>query len=611
MVLCYNFYENYGWNCVMSESTVTLLNNPYGQASFDSFRLKNRAFADKSLMIKYLDDDSMSEYPVLLRPRRFGKSTFVQMLKCYYDISYQNRYEELFSGTKIYEEGLPTHNSYHVIDFDFSRVNTDNYETLVDSFFSVLVLGIDDFKRRYPEFKFDYSQLNQKDSVTLFNYFTNAYLNHFNTKNLYVLIDEYDNFANEILSKDLDLFLSITGKNGLLKSFYAAIKASTIGTGCIAKTFITGVSSVSLDSLTSGFNIALNVTSFDIFNEYAGFTEDELNTLIPKLVDVEKLGVTTKEIISRMKPVYDGYCFSRRSDKTVYNSSMCLYYLTKVRQEQSFLNPEDYLDPACDQDGYKLEQIFSLTNKDIVDEIIDTYLHGDTFYVERLSENINLNQANEYDQDQVLSILYYLGYLTIDKEDASTEGFSLKIPNRYMSKLFGKCIINLKLTKDSAFISPTIDANALLAAEDDISSFAASCTEFLSSIMTNQVLMHMNEIALNLALFAKLETMKGRNFIVNMQKSIQVNGEGEKFADLVITVNRGKVNECIYLIELKYLTKTEASDKNSENTIKKVIKDASEQVLEYKSAMDFKGRNVKAYAMIFAGPDCIYCKLQQ
>jgi len=123
--------------------------------------------------------------------------------------------------------------------------------------------------------------------------------------------------------------------------------------------------------------------------------------------------------------------------------------------------------------------------------------------------------------------------------------------------------------------------------------------------------MHMNEIALNLALFAKLETMKGRNFIVNMQKSIQVKGEGEKFADLVITVNRGKVNECIYLIELKYLTKTEASDKNSENTIKKVIKDASEQVLEYKSAMDFKGKNVKAYAMIFAGPDCIYCKLQQ
>ncbi len=582
----------------MSESTIKLLNNPYGQASFDSFRHKNRAFADKSLIIKYFDDDSISDYPVLLRPRRFGKSTFVQMLKCYYDISYGDRYEELFSGTKIHEENLPTHNSYHVIDFDFSRVNTDNYETLVDSFFSVLVLGIDDFKRRYPEFKFDYSKFNQKDSVTLFNYFTNAYLNHFNTKNLYVLIDEYDNFANEILSKDLDLFLSITGKNGLLKSFYAAIKASTIGTGCIAKTFITGVSSVSLDSLTSGFNIARNVTDRACFNEYAGFTEDELVILIPKLVDVG------------MKPVYDGYCFSAEADKTVYNSSMCLYYLDMVREKGVFLNPEDYLDPACDQDGYKLEQIFSLTHKDIVDEIIDTYLHGDTFYVDHLSENINLNKANAYDQDQVLSILYYLGYLTIDKEGSSTDGLSLKIPNRYMSKLFGKCIINLRLNKASSFITPAINTESLLAAEDDISSFADSCTEFLSSIMTNQVLLQMNEIALNLALFAKLETMKGRNFIVNMQKSLQVKGEGEKYADLVITVNRGKINECIYIIELKYLTKTEARDKNRASALQRLVNKAAEELTAYKSALEFKGRNVKAYAMVFAGPDCIYCKLQ-
>lgn len=122
-------------NIFMSESTVNLLNNPYGKVSFDTFRIKNRAFVDKSLSIKFLDDDSMSDYPVLLRPRRFGKSTFVQMLKCYYDISYKDRYEELFSGTKIYEVALPTHNSYHVIDFDFSSVSTGDKDVLLTSFF--------------------------------------------------------------------------------------------------------------------------------------------------------------------------------------------------------------------------------------------------------------------------------------------------------------------------------------------------------------------------------------------------------------------------------------------------------------------------------------------
>ena len=592
----------------MSETTVTLLNNPYGQVTFDLFRQKNKAFVDKSLMIKYLDDDSMSLYPVLLRPRRFGKSTFVQMLKCYYDISYQDRYEELFSGTKIYDLNLPTHNSYHVINFDFSSVSTGNLNKLLSSFFVTVADGIRDFKRRYKDFVLDYSDIDKTDAATLFTEFAIAYKDYSESQNLYVMIDEYDNFANEILSKDLELFLNITSKDGFLKSFYAAIKAKA--SDVIAKTFITGVSSVSLDSLTSGFNIASNVTDMACFNEYAGFTEDELDILIPKLVDVEKLGVTTKEIIERMKPVYDGYCFSAEADKTVYNSSMCLYYLNKVRQKGVFLNPEDYLDPACDQDGYKLEQIFSLTHKDIVDEIIDTYLHGDTFYVDHLSENINLNKANAYDQDQVLSILYYLGYLTIDKEGSSTDGLSLKIPNRYMSKLFGKCIINLRLNKASSFITPAINTESLLAAEDDISSFADSCTEFLSSIMTNQVLLHMNEIALNLALFAKLETMKGRNFIVNMQKSLQVKGEGEKYADLVITVNRGKINECIYIIELKYLTKTEARDKNRDSALQRLVNKAAEELTAYKSALEFKGRNVKAYAMVFAGPDCIYCKLQ-
>ena len=594
----------------MTDKSRTLLNNPYGQVSFDTFRQEDRAFVDKSLVIKYLDDNAMSKYPVLLRPRRFGKSTFVQMLRCFYDISYADRYEELFCGTKIYQENLSTHNTYHVIHFDFSNVFVKDEDTLLKSFCSAVISGIEDFKRRYRDFSFTYDNLDLSDPVTLLNFFTTAYSNYASSERLYVLIDEYDNFANELLSKNMELFLAITSASGFLKTFYAAIKAAA-GSGCIAKTFITGVSSVSLDSLTSGFNIALNVTDRVCFNEYAGFTDNELEILIPKLVDVEQLGVSTKEIIARMKPVYDGYCFSGESSKTVFNSSMCLYYLNKVRQKKVFLNPEDYLDPACDQDGYKLEQIFSLTSRDIVDEVIDTYLHGDTFYVEKLSENINLNKANEYDQDQVLSILYYLGYLTIDNEDVSPEGLILKIPNRYMSKLFGKCIINQRLKKDTAFVTtPAINNESLLAVQDDISSFADSCTEFLSRIMTNQVLCHMNEMALNLALFAKLETVKGRNFIVNMQKSIQVRGRGEKYADLVITVNRGKINECIYLIELKYLTKTEATAKDSVEKLNHLVREASEQVLEYKSSLDFKERNVKAYVMVFSGPECIYCELQ-
>ncbi len=591
----------------MSENTVTLLNNPYGQVTFDLFRQKNKAFVDKSLMIKYLDDDSMSLYPVLLRPRRFGKSTFVQMLKCYYDISFQDRYEELFSGTKIYDLNLPTHNSYHVINFDFSAVSTGNLNKLLSSFFVTVADGIRDFKRRYKDFVFDYSDIDKTDTATLFTEFAIAYKDYSESQNLYVMIDEYDNFANEILSKDLELFLNITSKDGFLKSFYAAIKAKA--SDVIAKTFITGVSSVSLNSLTSGFNIASNVTDLDCFNEYAGFTEDELNILIPKLVDVEKLGVPPKEIISRMKPVYDGYCFSAEADKTVYNSSMCLYYLNKVRQKGVFLNPEDYLDPACDQDGSKLSQLFNLTQKETAVFIIDTYLQGGVFYLNKLSENINLNQLKEYSREQLLSMLYYLGYLTIDREKSSPSEQALKIPNRFMSKLFARCTIEFRYKNNTEFTeAPNLNLSALTACDDDISSFAQSCTEFLSRIMNNQVLSHMNEMALNLALYAKLETIEIVNTYVKMQQSVQVPKEGERFPDLVITVNKGLADECIYIIELKYLKKTEARDKNSDGALQRLVNKATEELAAYKSALDFKGKNVKAYAMVFAGPDCIYCQ---
>lgn len=127
----------------MSESEVKLLNSPYGEVSYESFRKLKRAFADKSAMIKSLDDNGMTLYPVLLRPRRFGKSTFIQMLKCFYDISYADRYEELFAKTDIYEEHLESHNSYHVLNFDFSlyqkcRIITEPNGSLYTAEFTVL-----------------------------------------------------------------------------------------------------------------------------------------------------------------------------------------------------------------------------------------------------------------------------------------------------------------------------------------------------------------------------------------------------------------------------------------------------------------------------------------
>ncbi|MBQ8706537.1 MAG: AAA family ATPase [Succinivibrionaceae bacterium] len=587
----------------MSESPVKLLNSPYGEVAYEDFRRLNRAFADKSGIIEFLDSDGMTLYPVLLRPRRFGKSTFVHMLKCFYDISYGDRYEELFSGTSIYGKNLERHNTYHVVNFDFSGIYGKDLDNLIDDFNGAIESGILDFMGRYPDFVFNPSDNDRKSPSVFIKAFFNSFKKYSGRKSLYVMIDEYDHFANELLSENMEMFRTITRSQGFLKSFYANIKA--YASSLVAKTFITGVSSVSLDSLTSGFNISLNVTSRECFNNYAGLTEDELKKIIPQLVDLKKIGATADEIISRMKPVYDGYCFSRQAKNTVFNSSMCLYYLNEMSCANALISPEDYLDPASDHDGSKLRQLFVMAEDDLADKVINGYLEGKTFYTPKLAQNINLNSAtnktDRYDENQLLSMLYYLGYLTIDPDLSKNDRLALKIPNLFMSKLFAGCAVDLKLKSNRLFRKQGLDVSSLLAVSDDISSFARSCTEFLSSIFTNQVLFHMSEMALNLVLHAKLVSTS--DVYAEMQKSIRIPAAGEKYADLVVTVNDGTENECVYLMELKYAAKKEATD----SKIESLKKEATEQARSYRSALEFKGRRIKAYAMIFSGPECVCC----
>ena len=587
----------------MSKDKVELLNTPYGQVAYETFRARRLAFADKSGIIEFLDDEGMTPYPVLLRPRRFGKSTFVQMLKCFYDLSYKDRYDEIFSTKKIYAENLASHNTYHVIYFNFSGISGKDGDTLIDSFIIAVDLGIADFMERYPDFVFNPTEAEKKTPSGFIRAFFKAYKLYPAKKSLYIMIDEYDNFAKRVLSEDLELFQVITRSVGFIKDFYSAIKdgASSI----VAKTFITGVSSVSLDSLTSGFNISLNVTSEACFNEYAGFTEAELAELIPQLLDLEKIGVSADAIIARMKPVYDGYCFSQEAEHTVFNSSLCLYYLDEMSLAGKFLPPEDYLDPASNHDGLKLQQLFDIAEDGLADEVIRTYLSGNSFLLKELAESINLNKKSKYNWKQLLSMLYYLGYLTIDREASDSSSLALKIPNLFMSKLFAQCIADMRLKTNTLFTGSLLDISALMAVKDDLSTFATSCTEFLSSIFTNQVLTHMSEMALNLTLYTKLESMDG--IFAEMQKSLRIVADGEKYADLVITVNEDQDNECVYLIELKYAAKTDAT----ESRIQNLIKEASEQVLKYRSALEFRNRQIKAYAMVFAGSNCVYCRKQE
>ncbi len=569
--------------------------NPYGVSSFKNFNKLNRAFVDKTEFINVIDKLD-TPYPVLLRPRRFGKTTFVQMLDCFYDISYKDDYDEIFKGTKIIEKNLPSHNTYHVIDFEFSNISGKTSEQLVESFSKNVLNSIKLFLDKYKEVDFDVEQHRKDPPGDLIDaFFTSCKIAFKGNQDLYVIIDEYDNFANEILSKNRDLFKAITNADGFLKAFYKAIKKHT--NTVVAKTFITGVSSVSLDSLTSGFNIAKNVTCDPRLNEFAGFTKDELIGLIEKLVDTKALNTTAENIAEIMRQAYNGYAFCPEAKHTLFNTSMCLNYIDYISLKKTIENPERVLDPACAFDKSKVADIISFTPKNVLKLVASEFETTGEIVISELAQSINLNQLEQYDLQTSLSVLYYLGYLTI-KNDGVGSGICLTYPNKMMKYMFELCFINALIPKIEDDENCIFDITSMLRGEPDLKGFIDSVTEYLSLRITNQHLLGFNENTIKVLVRAKLEDLK--MLAVNTEQKLTVPMVGEKFADLVVDNQKGTY----YLFEFKYFSKAKAQQ--HPNILQEKIAEATEQINCYKKAVEFEGKTIYSYIAIFESINCVH-----
>ena len=569
--------------------------NPYGVSSFKNFNKLNRAFVDKTEFINVIDKLD-TPYPVLLRPRRFGKTTFVQMLDCFYDISYKDDYDEIFKGTKIIEKNLPSHNTYHVIDFEFSNISGKTSEQLVESFSKNVLNSIKLFLDKYKEVDFDVEQHRKDPPGDLIDaFFTSCKIAFKGNQDLYVIIDEYDNFANEILSKNRDLFKAITNADGFLKAFYKAIKKHT--NTVVAKTFITGVSSVSLDSLTSGFNIAKNVTCDPRLNEFAGFTKDELIGLIEKLVDTKALNTTAENIAEIMRQAYNGYAFCPEAKHTLFNSSMCLNYIDYISLKKTIENPERVLDPACAFDKSKVADIISFTPKNVLKLVASEFENTGEIVISELAQSINLNQLEQYDLQTSLSVLYYLGYLTI-KNDGIGSRVCLTYPNKMMKYMFELCFINALIPKIEDDENCIFDITSMLRGNPDLKGFIDSVTEYLSLRITNQHLLGFNENTIKVLVRAKLEDLK--MLAVNTEQKLTVPMVGEKFADLVVDNQKGTY----YLFEFKYFSKAKAQQQPS--ILQEKIAEATEQINCYKKALEFEGKTLYSYIAIFESINCVH-----
>ena len=382
---------------------------PYGVARFEEVREKNRYYVDKTMYLPLLEDTS--DYLFLIRPRRFGKSVFVSMMQAYYDIAKADRFDELFGGLWIHDHPTQLKNAFQVIYLDFSLVGTGG-EGLEANFDFYCGMVMDSFIDSYKEFYGEafcnkvLSTSNGANKMKLVN--DEA---HKRGYPLYLIIDEYDNFTNVILSEEggKDVFRNLTHASGFYREYFKLFKAM------FSRVFLIGVSPVTLDDLSSGYNIDWNISQDPRFNDMLGFSESDVRTMFHYFQDNGKLRAEAdiEAMLEEMKPWYNNYCFAEEclEDDRIYNCDMVLYYLrSQVLYNRS---PKEMVDKNIRTDYKKLKMLADIdrgnqreNRMSVIEEIAAT---GSVLM------NLRTSFPAEYvtDDDNFRSLIYYYGLLTM------------------------------------------------------------------------------------------------------------------------------------------------------------------------------------------------------
>lgn len=407
----------------MNPTTPQPLRIPYGVADFVKIRTGNEYYVDKTHYLPKLE--AAGRFLFLIRPRRFGKSLLQSVMECYYDRNYTESFERLFDNTWIYDHPTPEKHRYLVLRFDFSAVNPDSRK-LEESFETYMRIVLENFLRRYrqciPEEQAARVLREQTTSARLEQLFYQ--MNELSLP-LYLLIDEYDNFANSLLvTEGREKYQELTHSGGFFKHFFSVLKEGVGRTsGGLSRLFITGVSPITLDDVTSGFNIGANISLDPEFNGLLGFNEAEQERLFAAF------GHNYSNHQAVMNDWYNHYRFSKQACETISNSDMVLYYLQHLYR----LNrpPDELIDHNVRMDYGKLRHLVQIDrqlngNFSRLREIIETG--------EQVSEiQVSFPVEGLWQPENFVSLLYYFGLLTFAGE---REGQPvLKIPNRTIRQL--------------------------------------------------------------------------------------------------------------------------------------------------------------------------------
>ena len=394
---------------------------PYGIASFKQVRSENKYLVDKTMYFERME--RAGNFLFLVRPRRFGKSLFLNMLEAYYDINEKDNFPELFKGLYVADHPTENRNRFQVLHLDFSRVGSD-VEKLRNNFSDYLISCCESFVNKYASFYpqgFEDDILRGKSGMDMLNRLNFAA--HAAGCPLYLIVDEYDNFTNNVLNiKGHEAYHALTHGTGFYRDVFKLFK------GMFDRIIMLGVSPITLDDLTSGYNIALNMSIDQRFNQMLGFSEDEVRQMIRyyKEVGSIKPELTEDSIVADMKPWYDNYCFAEDSfgrEPSMFNSDMVCYYMSNL--VDTGRRPKELIDPNTMTDYGKLRRLIEIDQMSKERVGIIHKIAEDGFIYGQIVSHFPAERIMEY--GNFVSLLYYYGMLTIGGVEG--ELLTLAIPN--------------------------------------------------------------------------------------------------------------------------------------------------------------------------------------
>ena len=401
---------------------------PYGINDFEAVIEQNQYYVDKTMYLPLLENQPSNIF--FIRPRRFGKSIFLSMLHAYYDCSKKEKFQTLFGDLWVGKHPTPLQGKYQILHLDFSYVG-GGIEKLEENFNMYLRVKLDGFMRVYQEFYLaDFKERFFKsdsgtEKLALLQDETAA-----KGIPLYLIIDEYDNFTNTVLNEQGEnVYWAITHADGFYRDVFKKFK------GMFERIFITGVSPVTLDDVTSGFNIGWHISTKTEFNQMLGFSMEEVRKMfayykkmggIPATSDIEAM-------IDEMKPWYDNYCFSEdalHTQSKVFNSDMVIYYLRNYIDRGEA--PKQMIDPNTKTDYNKMKKLLQLDKLDGDRKGVIRTIAETGQIVAPLTETFS---AYRLTAPQIFtSLLFYYGMLTI--KGTRGDKMILGIPNNNVRKQY-------------------------------------------------------------------------------------------------------------------------------------------------------------------------------